>query len=284
MDNEISGQTGTHTTAMFWEYDSRLGRRWNVDPKPTVGISDYACFANNPIWFSDILGDTLHTDKTAQSNSDIKSVAGKYASLVNIAVDGNVTINYDLAKSDAKFKNKKGEFNQKKYDRFVSNAKKDIGIQLIEGMANAPENYLYQTSGVIGYIEDGQGYEMDMSTLSGYSEEYNNGLAGIHGFSTEPRRDGNVDRMPIDKNVDGLVFIAKGIYESAVIYETESGARTKEYKRIPRSSMVYHELREIYLRTTHHLSYPEAHSQSIYNEGNHYGNGNPGNTSRASYL
>jgi hypothetical protein len=45
-------------TAQYWEYDSRLCRRWNLDPKPVVGISEYACFANNPILFTDVLGDT----------------------------------------------------------------------------------------------------------------------------------------------------------------------------------------------------------------------------------
>jgi hypothetical protein len=50
--NEISGE-GNHYTALFGEYDSRLGRRWNQDPKPVVSISNYAMFANNPIWFSD---------------------------------------------------------------------------------------------------------------------------------------------------------------------------------------------------------------------------------------
>ncbi len=29
--NEIAG-AGIHNTALFWEYDTRLGRRWNVDP------------------------------------------------------------------------------------------------------------------------------------------------------------------------------------------------------------------------------------------------------------
>jgi hypothetical protein len=49
---------GNSYTAQFWEYDSRLGRRWNLDPKPTVGISEYSAFNGNPIWFSDILGDS----------------------------------------------------------------------------------------------------------------------------------------------------------------------------------------------------------------------------------
>jgi hypothetical protein len=46
------------TTALFWEYDSRIGRRWNIDSKPITGISEYAVFNNNPIWFSDPLGDS----------------------------------------------------------------------------------------------------------------------------------------------------------------------------------------------------------------------------------
>ncbi|MCY7311936.1 MAG: hypothetical protein LH619_14260, partial [Chitinophagaceae bacterium] len=50
---------GSLMTAMFWEYDSRIGRRWNVDPKPTVSLSPYATFFNNPIRYSDANGDTV---------------------------------------------------------------------------------------------------------------------------------------------------------------------------------------------------------------------------------
>ena len=56
--DEISG-SGNHNTAMFWEYDTRLGRRWNLDPKPQISVSDYACFANNPIWYADPNGDEV---------------------------------------------------------------------------------------------------------------------------------------------------------------------------------------------------------------------------------
>jgi hypothetical protein len=55
-----------HYTAEYWEYDSRSGRRWNLDPKPTLGISQYSAFNNNPIWYNDPLGDSTestHTDK-----------------------------------------------------------------------------------------------------------------------------------------------------------------------------------------------------------------------------
>ena len=61
----INGQEKTpevfegSTTAEYWQYDSRIGRRWNVDPKPSVSYSVYAVFENSPIWKSDVLGDTI---------------------------------------------------------------------------------------------------------------------------------------------------------------------------------------------------------------------------------
>jgi hypothetical protein len=47
--DEISG-VGNHTTALFGEYDTRLVRRWNPDPKPITGISIYSVFCNNQSW------------------------------------------------------------------------------------------------------------------------------------------------------------------------------------------------------------------------------------------
>ncbi|SHN29532.1 Metallopeptidase toxin 2 [Chitinophaga sp. CF418] len=52
---EINGE-GNGYTAMFWEYDPRIGRRWNIDPviKPWQG--DYVTFSNDPINKVDPLG------------------------------------------------------------------------------------------------------------------------------------------------------------------------------------------------------------------------------------
>lgn len=55
-DDEVYGE-GNLNTALFWEYDTRIGRRWNIDPKPRVGISDYSVMDGNPILLNDILGD-----------------------------------------------------------------------------------------------------------------------------------------------------------------------------------------------------------------------------------
>jgi hypothetical protein len=47
-----------HTTALYWEYDTRIGRRWNVDPewKKYPNLSPYATFDDNPIFKKDPLG------------------------------------------------------------------------------------------------------------------------------------------------------------------------------------------------------------------------------------
>ena len=36
-------------SAKFWEYDSRIVRRWDMDPILEYGESPYSCFGNNPI-------------------------------------------------------------------------------------------------------------------------------------------------------------------------------------------------------------------------------------------
>ncbi len=55
-DDELAGTY----SAEYWQYNARLGRRWNVDPVIKSHESPYATFANNPIWFVDYNGaDTL---------------------------------------------------------------------------------------------------------------------------------------------------------------------------------------------------------------------------------
>jgi RHS repeat-associated protein len=55
--SEIKGE-GNSYTAEFWEYDPRLGRRWNLDPRPLTSQSVYSTFRNNPLSYVDQRGDT----------------------------------------------------------------------------------------------------------------------------------------------------------------------------------------------------------------------------------
>jgi hypothetical protein len=56
MDNELNSIDGAYTSAECWQYDARLGRRWNVDPIVYSWQSPYATFNNDPIYFSDPAG------------------------------------------------------------------------------------------------------------------------------------------------------------------------------------------------------------------------------------
>jgi len=60
--NEWAG-IGNHNTAQFWEYDTRIARRSNLDPKPDPSVSLYAPFGLSPIRFADLLGDSIFVDK-----------------------------------------------------------------------------------------------------------------------------------------------------------------------------------------------------------------------------
>ncbi|MCK6612229.1 MAG: hypothetical protein L6Q78_14465 [Bacteroidia bacterium] len=90
-DDEIAG-FGNIMTAEFWEYDTRLGRRWNVDPISWLKswISSYHSFSNNPIlnidpngaidgWYEGENGImTFDEGVHSQADLDIRGICGKY--------------------------------------------------------------------------------------------------------------------------------------------------------------------------------------------------------------
>ena len=88
-DDEVVGPGGSNTVE-FWQYDSRLGRRWNIDPVVKPWESPYACFANNPI---------LYIDSGCQiflHYTNIKDKSGKKVK-VKITFDGEVVKIYNKA-------------------------------------------------------------------------------------------------------------------------------------------------------------------------------------------
>jgi hypothetical protein len=54
-DDEVLG-LGYSYSAEFWQFDTRIGKRWNRDLVVKHHESPYACYANNPIWFIDVGG------------------------------------------------------------------------------------------------------------------------------------------------------------------------------------------------------------------------------------
>ena len=82
-DDEVYGN-GNLNTAEFWGYDTRLGRRWNVDPKSTEFISVYAVFQNSPITTIDKFGDTTNYYK---SNGDLLGTLWGNANISDVIIN-----------------------------------------------------------------------------------------------------------------------------------------------------------------------------------------------------
>ncbi len=71
--DEVSGK-GNSYTAEFWQYDSRLGRRWNVDPVIKPYRSPYDAFSNNPIIMIDPNGaDDYYNEKGKYLYTDTRT-------------------------------------------------------------------------------------------------------------------------------------------------------------------------------------------------------------------
>ena len=81
-DDEVCG-IGNSNTAEYWQYNTRLGRRWDIDPIRKEWESSYASFANNPIYLSDPLGLTAQNgevekmDNSESKKGDVVTIEGK---------------------------------------------------------------------------------------------------------------------------------------------------------------------------------------------------------------
>jgi len=110
-DDEITGTTGSHYTAMFWEYDSRIGRRWNIDPVMKPWESSYSTFSNNPIWFTDPLGND--TIKFGEDNKYSSTVKAKGTNVGQKLGKEGFNFNFADPVNDPKnIGNKKGQINE----------------------------------------------------------------------------------------------------------------------------------------------------------------------------
>lgn len=125
-DDEITGITGSLYTAQFWEYDARIGRRWNLDPKPVTGISEYACFENNPILFSDPLGDKVKgktksdAEKTKKEMENSLGTDGEDFINEFYKVDDDNNLIFTGSKSDMnKWMHKKGDYKKREGEKFT---------------------------------------------------------------------------------------------------------------------------------------------------------------------
>ena len=265
--DEMAG-SGNHNTALFWEYDTRLGRRWNLDPKPQISISDYACFGNNPILFSDMLGDIFDITDDKKSKSDVKSLAktkksdnSKYLTFTKLD-NGNTRVGLDF-----------GNLSKDESDRIINS---DAGLSLINNLINAKDD-----SGDLSFLYDAgdvdKGIDNNM-TNTNYNK-FPSPLSNINNWSTTPRMGLNGEgEMPEDpKNpptsYSGYVRISSGAF-AGVDMNSKVNQITGKYATVilPRASVIYHELNENLYRTLWKMPYKiestnkGAHRSSIDDE------------------
>ena len=119
-DDEIYGDAKSYT-AEYWQYDSRLGRRWNVDPVIKFGESSYATFANNPINFRDFLGaDTIFEDDIARQGfiQEYTKVLSEIERLENNIISNKLTLIFDEGLSKKEIKKIKKEMESDEDDLY----------------------------------------------------------------------------------------------------------------------------------------------------------------------
>ncbi len=88
-------------TAECWEYDSRLGRRWNIDPVVYADQSGYAVFNNCPIAFNDPQGlegkptdgGGAHYEKKSKAGAFIRNVLTNIGTFFRNITGGNFGYN-----------------------------------------------------------------------------------------------------------------------------------------------------------------------------------------------
>ncbi len=261
-DDEVYGSAGTSMTAEFWQYDTRTGRRWNLDPKPQIAISDYAVMGDNPILYYDPLGDIFKIggDK-AKATADVKSmVKKKYQDLVRVdEKTSEVSIDFESAKG--RF-TEDGVLNQKGYDKFVQGAMKDDGIGLINGLATATKedgsDEVYEYS--VGLSTAGIGYgrksgAMLLPRVFSLGDVCTTGSWPATNLSITPYSETHPGDVP-RPGVDGAVHLPPGN-----IYLNDKRLGVSVVHRELRAGLVYHELNENFLRTHGQgMPYTPAHN------------------------
>jgi hypothetical protein len=89
-DNEVSGR-GNSYTAEFWQYDSRLGRRWNVDPVVKQWESSYSCFFGNPTHVIDPNGADGYIDERGYYLGDDGNKSSHETRIISSEIWKNLT-------------------------------------------------------------------------------------------------------------------------------------------------------------------------------------------------
>jgi hypothetical protein len=257
-DDEVAG-VGSINTAEFWEYDTRLGRRWNLDPKgvffPT--ISQYSTFLNNPIKFNDPYGDIAPAiwaiivyamETGAETGVDIAlGTAIQYLSGVPYGT-WDILIDYGTnlvpAWGEIKKVKKVEQITEAIYKIGSKIHKVPGGDELIKKVGKGLEEF--KNSGNLDGIKDLWGSLLEMRVLAKYEN-----LAGISVKSKQLLNE-NILNLPknlltkLQKNLartdfefDGIAKLASGGFEFIEIASKKGFQEAKDFSSLNSSDMNY---------------------------------------------
>ncbi len=242
--DEISG-SGNHTTALYWEYDSRLGRRWNIDPVVKYHESSYASFANNPIWFLDPDGaDTLqraNAIKKAKEYVAKKKPGNQYSMGEKNKPGGKVDCSGLVSncitaggEKDPNYGNQgSGVLNIE--NNLTSVAEKDLQVGNIISFRNTNGNYAYHIGIVTDFERDVSGNITSLSFIHSSGgigpnekeistdEKFAWGKVEIHGYykwDTKPDITKKTSSKTVQKNTDNKTKPSEKKYEKSWYDET----------------------------------------------------------------
>ena len=163
-DNEVLGEEAS-LTAEFWQYDTRLGRRWNVDPVFKEYESPYACFAGNPVWFADPRGDSV-----------INGYSNRLSSAEEAMRQSERFLN-SLSQSDEQYLSAKQDYDDKTASYYRIKRLYDIAQNIITDFKeHSPEmynklNHLRSPNGVVDVdVFVFVNYNLNNGTYTGQSE------------------------------------------------------------------------------------------------------------------
>jgi RHS repeat-associated protein len=210
-----------HTTALYWEYDGRLGRRWNMDPKITIGLSVYATFKDNPVLYIDPLGNIWKDQKAADElKSNIETTKKDL-----VAENQNLQKQIDdkenpLSKKESERKNKQIVDNKNRIDDLTKSAAS------IDRLGNDQQNtydfaetdkldhHVYKKDGIV-YIE-GTGNALKIHEIRHIDQSLDKGMLS---FENET---GNLLYANKTNNVGTQAKYEADAYRAQYSYDTGS--------------------------------------------------------------